>query len=158
MNIMENLHKKISGVTTHAKKMFDTTKLDLKIKSYSKESEDIFKQIGKLVYDAKKNNKPIDTQTLNNMCSNIDKVRDKIKNLEKKIVVIKSQSKQQNECNNIMETKASNYATLNKKENDLKILRTEEGIKFLKFCSNCQTGNDPSAEACINCGHEFKHN
>lgn len=156
MNIFDNIQKTILSLSDKAHKTLNTTKLDFKIKSYNKDIEDFYNKIGKLIYDCKKNNKQVNADELNKMCNNIDKLKSKIKSLEKQILKIKNESEQQQNCNNCEIKEYSNYSVLNKNENDLKILRTEEGIKFLKFCSECNTGNNPEAEICINCGHKFK--
>lgn len=153
MKLLENMKKSISAASKQAQKKFDTTKIDLKIKSYLKDINDEYIKIGKMIYNSKSQKQPISDVKLNELCKNINMIYDKIQKLEKKSALIKYDKVEYKETES--DIKSINYTTLNKKENDLKILRTEEGIKFLKFCSECNTGNNPESEICIKCGHKF---
>lgn len=156
MKIIKDLKKTVSKMSIEAKKTIDTTKVDIKIKSYNKQNEHVYNKLGKLIYNCKVNNVPVSTDELDKLCKEIDTLNGKIKNLEKQIVTIKQNANTKHE-NVVNDNKqAINYATLNKKENDLKILRTAEGIKFFKFCPQCNAGNNPESTVCVNCGHGFK--
>lgn len=154
MSLISNVQKTIADISDKAHKKFNITKLELKIKSNLKEVDEMFMKIGKSIYWSKKNNTPVSTDELNYICKDIEKTMSKTERIGKQIENIKKNNVIQEQ--NIVEKKEITYATLNKKENDLKILRTDDGIQFLKFCSECQTGNTPDSNTCIKCGHIFK--
>lgn len=157
MNILEGLQKTASSVSKKTKYVFDTTKLEFKIKRHIKECNKVYNKIGRLVYECKKNNKPSNAEAIDSMCKEIDNLKGKIKNIEKHIEEIKSGEKNTEALGAVLfDSNENNYASFNRKENDLKILRTKEGIKFMKFCSNCNTGNEPYSQECIKCGHRFE--
>lgn len=153
MKAINNLQKTVGILANQAKKGFDTAKLEIKIKSYKKESNDIYCKMGKLIYNSKSKNKPISTEELDSLCKEIDAIRNRIKGLEKQITDIKYE--EGNEEKNEEQYYDAKYTKLNKSENDLKMIRTDEGIKFLKFCPECQRGNEPDTTVCTQCGHKF---
>ena len=74
------------------------------------------------------------------------KYKYRIKVIQKQIEEIKlSEEKEESDKNYTEDLVVDN--PLPKKEN---------GIKLLKFCPKCDTGNEPDTEVCVKCGHKFE--
>ncbi len=154
MKITDLVHKSFIKFSKRTRQAIDTTKIEFKIKKYIEECNKIYNKMGRLVYDCKRNNAVANMENIDKMCTSIDKYKENIKRLEKLIENIKKGNDE-----TIIDTyidKSYEYTNLNKKESDLKILRTQDGIKFMKFCPKCNTGNEPYSEQCVKCGRKFE--
>ncbi len=156
-NIKGNFVDAFEKVGTKAKEKIDVTKLEIKIKSYNKDIEALMIEIGSLTYKSVKNKSDMSTEKISELCSVIDNRKQKVRDTENQIKQIKftnTQKKNTEEYKDI-NIDDSDYSKLNKKEDDFKLQRTEEGIQILKFCPSCHAGNKQSEACCINCGHSF---
>lgn len=156
MSIADDVQEKFIKFSKQAKNTFDTAKIELKIKSYERDCKKFYERIGKLVYDSHRRNSVVYDEEINDICSEIDRIKQEIKDLKNQIDDIKSGRDVYGE----EEEKYSDDSedcSFKKSANDLKAARTEDGIKFLKFCSECGTGNEPDAKFCAKCAHKFEN-
>lgn len=153
MELMGKIKKITEKLNDTARRGIGTARLDLKRQTYIKQLDRLYAEIGKYIYGIKRNNAQINSEMLESLCVEIDKTRARIKNVDKKITTLKTEKSLSENQENITEGK---YTTFHKNANDLKIQRTDSGIQFLKFCPECQSGNDPENNKCIKCGFDFK--
>ncbi len=158
MNITDNIQDTLKKLSKQAKDKFDHAKMELKIKSYSRECKKRYSRMGMLVYECRKKGSAVNGEEIEQICKEIDKYKHKIKVIQKQIEELKSVNDDvvEYESSSNSADSESEYNSLKKKDSDLKMSRTENGIKLLKFCPECNVGNEPDASACINCGHKFK--
>lgn len=162
MDIFENIKKTTELIEQKASQGINTAKLDLKKLNYKNRLNVIYKEIGQYIYTCKNSHSEFNSHKLESLCAEADELKDKIKGIEKQISSIKKSPSKANAKNNSsnsenqskLEDKA--YSKLDKKENDLKLVKTEDGIKFIKLCPECNSINPPEAVECFNCSHKFK--
>ena len=153
MGIADSFQNKFKQISKQAKDTFDYAKMELKIKSYGRECKKRYTRIGMLVYECKKKGSAVNGEEIEAICKEIDKFKHKIKVIQKQIEERKSEDAFEQ---NNFRGEDFKYDVLEKKDNDLKISRTENGIKFLKFCPKCNIGNEPDAKVCAKCGYKFE--
>ncbi len=151
MNIGINIQEKMKKISKQAKETFDYAKMELKIKTYGRECKKRYSKIGSLVYECRKKGSAVNGEEIENLCREIDKYKHRIKVIQRQIDELKADDIQDN-------PEVVEDYTLEKKDNDLTMSRTENGIQFLKFCPDCNVGNEPDADVCAKCGHKFKKN
>lgn len=156
MGIADDVQERFLKFSRQAKNTFDTAKLELKIKSYEKDCRKLYMKIGKLVYDSHKYSNVVRDEEIDGICCEIDRIKHNIKDLENQIDDIKNRDEKYNtdtkKCSNGFEN-----VSFTKEKNDFKGSHDENGIKFLRFCSECGTGNEPDAEFCAKCEHKFEN-
>jgi ribosomal protein S27AE/Zn finger protein HypA/HybF involved in hydrogenase expression len=152
MKLFNNFKTNAQALAENARKNVDVKKLEFTIRNVKKENTLLYAQIGKLVYTCKKSGKPIVSQEIEDICAQIDGNRIKVAGLESKITELSAQAKiQQAEEDDI----TVNVAPISKNEKDLRLVRTEDGVRFMKFCPNCGGANEPDSTACVSCGYAF---
>lgn len=162
MDIFNNLKKTTEIIEKKASQSINTAKLDLKKLNYKNRLNVIYKEIGQYIHTCKNSHSEFNSHKLESLCSEADELKDKIKGLEKQISSIKNTSEKTNSKTSAQavenQAKAENnsYSRLDKKENDLKLVKTADGIKFIKLCPDCNSINPPEAVECFNCSHKFK--
>jgi len=150
MNFADEFQDKFKKISKHAKNTFDYAKMELMVKNYHRECKKRYAKIGKLVYEGRKKDIAADSAELEKICGEIDKLKCKIKTIQKQIANIKSSY-----INASMA--AENKINPKEKEKNVKIpCDNEEDIKFIKFCPKCNVGNTPDSFVCLNCGYNFK--
>ncbi len=155
MKLFSNLKNNAQNLAENAKKNVDVKKLEFTIKGVKKENTLLYAQIGKLVYTCKKSGKPIVSKEIEDLCAQIDGNRIKVAGLESKLSELNTQgSKPQNDSadNDI----TVNVVPIGKSEKDLRLIRTEEGLRFMRCCPNCGGSNEPDSSTCSSCGYSFK--
>lgn len=152
MKLFKNIRSNAQNLAENAKKNVDVKKIEFTIRGVKKENTLLYAQIGKLIYTCKKSGKPIVSQEIENLCAQIDGNRIKVAGLESKITEINAQNKSQQ---TLGEDITVNVAPISKNEKDLRLVRTEEGIRFMKFCPNCGGSNEPDSVTCVSCGYSF---
>lgn len=162
MSFIKNIKGVVNKASLGAKKAIDGTKLEFKIKRYSKDITYNLNQIGLLVYEHKINSIELDTELINAYCNEIYNTKDILNNLQKRLEQIKSKETNLDKQNITKVTSLSTeqkenkkYLKLDRKVDDFKITRTPDGIKILKFCTVCNTGNAINSEECASCGNTF---
>lgn len=158
MSASDNIQNILSGLTKAAKKTYKNKKTDMKINALEKRLTEQLLKLGALVYECKSNGIPADNEKTDKICEEIDAINNKKAAISAQKPAAKkphAQASHPQKQGSAAEQKETVYVTLDRKENDLKIQRTSEGLKFLKFCPECKTGNDPDKEQCAICGHEF---
>jgi hypothetical protein len=143
MNLIDNVGKSIGFITQEAKKTYDAKKLELRIKNYRKEEIELYTKLGRLVYQHR--GVPGSSQ-LDVIINNLETIHARMKHLDKQIIDIRSGSDDNN---------AQGFQRLDRKDSDLTIIRTNDGIKLIRPCAVCKTANSPDAEACVYCGRLF---
>ena len=151
MSFFDDVKKTAGKLSDSAKKTYNINKLNLKISTYKKEINLEYCKIGKLVFEGHEKNKPINTEQLDMYFNSISMRKSKISDFEKRISKIKDDADTEVE-EVFYEPK---YTRLNKSANDLKVIRTEEGVKFIRICPECSCSNEPDNAICSECGYEF---
>ncbi len=151
MKLFKSIRHNAQNLAENAKKNVDVKKIEFTIKGVKKENTLLYAQIGKLVYTCKKSGKPIVSKEIDDLCAQIDGNRIKVAGLESKLTELNSQSKAAAEDDIPL-----NVAPISKNERDLRLVRTDEGVRFMKFCPNCGGANEPDSGVCASCGYSFK--
>ena len=154
MNIADEVQNRLKKFSKHAKDTFDYAKMEIKIKAYGRECKKRYTRIGMLMYESRKRGSVVNGDEIENICKEIDKFKHKIKVIQRQIDDLKADDDIIDEYEKNCDS--DNYNALEKKDNDLKISRTENGIKFLKFCPKCDVGNEPNSSTCSKCGYKFE--
>lgn len=154
MKIIDEIGDAFNIVSRKAVKAYDFKRLNMKVKAYEKEVEQLYKRVGRSLYEACNAGREPDSAQLTEYMESIANIHFRINQLNKTISEMKSQTAQ--DAKTSADSKEiTAYAKLSRKENDLKIGRTSEGIRILRNCPNCKTPNSSKAEACESCGAEF---
>lgn len=151
MKLFKSIRHNAQNLAENAKKNVDVKKIEFTIKGVKKENTLLYAQIGKLVYTCKKSGKPIVSKEIDDLCAQIDGNRIKVAGLESKLTELNSQSKASAEDDIPL-----NVAPISKNERDLRLVRTDDGVRFMKFCPNCGGANEPDSGVCASCGYSFK--
>ena len=151
MKLFKSIRHNAQNLAENAKKNVDVKKIEFTIKGVKKENTLLYAQIGKLIYTCKKSGKPIVSKEIDDLCAQIDGNRIKVAGLENKLTELNSQSKAASE-----DDISLNVAPISKNERDLRLVRTDEGVRFMKFCPNCGGANEPDSAVCVSCGYSFK--
>lgn len=157
MKFFNNLKNNAQSFAESAKKNVDVKKLEFTIKGVKKENTLLYAQIGKIVYNCKKSGKPIVTKELDDLCAQIDGNRIKVAGLESKLTELNStNSKPQKPEDDIVEGDISLKVTpIGKTDKDLRLVRTDDGLRFMRTCPKCGGANAPDSETCVSCGYSF---
>jgi len=159
MDIFESLTSAFNTAGKKARRAYDSTKLELRVKGYEKEQRETFNEIGRIIYKSHKQGVSPDNTRLEVLFVNSDNIAFRIAQLNKTIQEIKKQNataKPKQEGAMTAETDIHEFAKLSRKDGDLKIRRTAEGIQVLRFCAACGGANPPTEAACATCGYVFK--
>jgi ribosomal protein S27AE len=151
MKFFENVKNNAQSLSEKAKKNVDVKKLEFVIKGVKKENTLLYAQIGKLVYTCQRNGKPIVMSEIEALCAQIDGNRLKMAGLESKINDINEGAKPVQSSDDI----PLDVAPISKNERDLRLVRTDEGVRFMKFCPECGGANEPDSSTCASCGYSF---
>ena len=151
MKLFKSIRHNAHNLAENAKKNVDVKKIEFAIKGVKKENTLLYAQIGKLVYTCKKSGKPIVSKEIDDLCAQIDGNRIKVANLENKLTELNVQNKASHEDISF------NVEPISKNERDLRLVRTDEGVRFMKFCPNCGGANEPDSDVCASCGYNFKN-
>ena len=160
MELFKQFSNAFSTAGKKARQAYDHTKLEMRIKGYEKEMREAYAEIGQVMYQSHKNRISPDNEKINSLFVNIDNIAFRIHQLSKAVQEIKKRqsadksSKTETQTLDAAEIRA--FAKLARKEGDLKISRTADGIQVLRVCGECGQGSVPSAEKCIGCGYVFK--
>lgn len=154
MKLFNNIKSNAQNLAENAKKNVDVKKIEFTIKGVKKENTLLYAQIGKLVYTCKKSGKPIASQEIEDLCAQIDGNRIKVAGLESKLTELNATSSKAQQT--VADEINVNVAPISKTERDLRLIRTETGIRFMKFCPKCGGANEPNSEVCASCGYGFE--
>lgn len=151
MGILDNLNKTVGKIGLGVKKTYDTTKLEMMIKNYSKEEHQLYTELGKKLYSIHR--QALDSEEFVAIYDNIDTIRARMQHLDKKIIDIRANHPVESQA-----VKLAKFNALSKKESDLTITRTDDGIKIIRMCPECRAANSPSADQCEKCGQLLSKN
>ena len=158
MDLFESISSAFNTAGKKARRAYDSTKLELRVKGYEKEQREAFQEIGRMIYKSRKSGVSPDNARLEELFSNIDNISFRIAQLHKTIAEIKKQNetvKPKAENTSAPDADIHEFAKLSRKDGDLKIRRTAEGIQVLRFCTACGGANLPAAASCAACGYVF---
>jgi hypothetical protein len=151
MKLFKGIKNNAQALAENAKKNVDVKKIEFTIKGVKKENTLLYAQIGKLVYTCKKSGKPIVEQEIEALCAQIDGNRIKVVGLENKLSELGTQPKSQH----IEEDITVTVEPISKNDRDLRLVRTEQGVRFMRTCPECGGSNEPDSTSCASCGHSF---
>ena len=154
-DLKKNFDVAADMVEQRAKKTYHNTKIEFKIRALNKNVSDIAEEIGILTYASYKAKEAVSEAKVHELCTQIDAIKAKIHNLEKHKDNYETSGDFSQNAPNPQSEDDSRYASLSRTENDMVIKRTNDGIKFMKFCPNCNVGTDPGAAECKNCDYLF---
>ena len=143
MRIWNNVCKGLGVFRHEVKKTYDSKKLELRIKRYRKEETELYARLGCLIYQHREiaNNAEFE-----DICNNLDTIRARMKQLDRLMADIRGRSEEED---------APGYLGLDRKESDLTITRTDEGIKLIRSCPLCKTANNSEHNNCALCGYSL---
>ena len=144
MSILNNVGKSLGTLSQEAKKTYDTKKLERRIKNYRREETELYINLGRLIY---KHRGIINSCELEEIYNDLDIILARMKQLDKQIANIRRRPE---------DGDTSGYLRLDRKESDLTITRTDEGIKLVRSCPACKTANSSENDICMHCGRAFK--
>jgi ribosomal protein S27AE len=151
MKFLDNLKSNTQNLAEKARKNVDVKKLEFVIKGVKKENTLLYAQIGKLVYTCQRNGKPIVMSEIEALCAQIDGNRLKVAGLESKINDINEGARPAPTNDDL----PLDVAPISKNERDLRLVRTDNGVRFMKFCPKCGGANEPDSKECASCGYSF---
>jgi len=134
------------------KNIFEITKLNIKLKEMKLERNDLYRQLGKLVYSKEKNKDENYEKQKQKICNSILYLTNEIKCLNKKVNSVQNNPKTENKLEKEEKKEKKVYV---RPEKAPEPTINEEGFSLYKFCPKCQTGNNPQAKVCVYCGEKF---
>ena len=135
------------------KNIFELTKLNIKLKEMKLKRNDLYRQLGKLVYSKEKNKAENYEKEKQEICNSILYLTNEIKCLNKNMNFVKNNNQNNTNMKNKIEKEEKKVYVRPEKAPEPII--NEEGFSLYKFCPKCQTGNNPQAKECIYCGEKF---
>jgi len=142
MSIKETFNNFVAVASGKAKQTYEHVRLDMKIKAYEKEIEQIKLSIGEMVYNA---GGIIGQLALSEHFEAINTINSRLGRLKKRKNEVR-------EDNDDSESKPKiEHTQLKRKDNDLRIGRTQGGIGVLKPCTSCSAQNNSTAQKCEKC-------
>lgn len=99
MGLWEKTKAAVKNADSKAGEMWDGSKIKSDISKEKNEIEKMFKEIGTLYYERHKEDDPALFETMNDLCDNIDKAKEKIASLEKKLEETKEAGKKERKDN-----------------------------------------------------------
>ncbi|KAE9635382.1 MAG: hypothetical protein PWP07_1109 [Epulopiscium sp.] len=144
--ILEKVELTTAFIGKKAKDGLDLLKLS---RDYSKEKNKLsllYEELGKLAYQIH-NNESDNVNKIETLCSQIKDQIKTVAQLEQEINILKDET----------HTVQEDYETeeIHRSEDIPKPEAGNDGLLLLKFCPECQIGNNPEAKQCISCGHIF---
>ena len=135
--------KDVAGyVSGKAVQGFDLGKAEYEILMQEKELGNLYKSLGKVMYQIEIGELSRDDSVVAAACNQITEAIAHIKALKDSQTEIKTRE-----------------ITLKKKADPAaeteEAAAPEDGCLMMKFCPECGVGNAPDADKCTNCGHEF---
>lgn len=143
MSIWNHVGKGLDVFTQEVKKTYDAKKLKQRIKSYRREETELYARLGRLIYQHRGIANNIE---LEEIYGTLDTIRARMKHLDRQITDIRNRSEDED---------VLGYSRLDRKESDLTITRTDEGIKLIRSCPACKTANSPEEDVCMHCQRPF---
>lgn len=147
-------------VASKSGKIFEDAKVKMSISDKENELEEMYKIIGKTVYDVYKTGEDVG-KAFTKECKNIDKTYTEIEEMNKKMLYNKGLRK----CNNCFETIAvdSVYCeSCGEKQKPVKMKEDKKAEKIEeqkeeteKICPKCGYNCEPNAKFCPKCGYKF---
>lgn len=151
MGLFKQIQTSLANIGDFAKEKVSQTKIELKIKKYSAKINKLMLELGAMCYDSIKNNFDINKIEAEKIIKLIDNYKNKVYIMEKQILDLTTN----NQEDSIIDP---NFEKLDLNDDDLIFTRTDDGVKGLRFCNNCGTGNSHLAIVCNNCGHPLIKN
>ena len=143
MSVLKSIGKGLGVITHEAKKTYDTKKLERRIKNYHREETEQYIRLGQLLF---KNRGVVDDNELEAIFNDLDIILGRMKQLDKQITNIRRRNEDED---------VPGYLRLSRKESDLTITRTDEGITMIRLCPVCKAANSPDCEVCMHCQRPF---
>ncbi|NLK98625.1 hypothetical protein [Defluviitalea saccharophila] len=150
MSRLQELLEKVEVTTAFigkkAKDGIDFLKLN---RDYSKEKNKLsllYEELGRIAYQIH-NQETNDVNEIENLCTQIKEQIKVVDQLEHEMNNLRDENHTIQEDHGTKETHIP--------ENIPKPEAGKDGFLLLKFCPECQIGNNPEAKQCISCGHIF---
>ena len=150
MKLKERLTHAFSAASAKTKRTYNKIRLNMKIKTYESEIEQLKLSIGEAFYSAGGQIDKIDINILTEHFEDIKMIENRLARLNKQKTETRKESKPlENEAKSKPETPA--FIKLRKKDNDLRIGRASGEISVLRCCAKCGASNNEKAEKCEQC-------
>ena len=143
MGILNNVGKGLSNLSKEAQKTYDTKKLERRIKNYRREETELYISLGRSLYQTCG---IVDKDEFDAIYHDLNIIHARMKQLDKQITNIWQRTEDED---------AQAYTRLDRKESDLTITRTAEGIKLIRLCPACKIANNPDSDVCEHCNRPF---
>ena len=139
-------------------KMFEGAKIKMAISDKEEEIENIFKEIGKGVYETYKNGKD-DDKDLTKECKKIDKIYQELDEMNKEYLASKD-LRTCSKCLEIIPIGSSYCEKCGQKQTPVKLKKKAEkkepeNVKVERVCPTCGTVCSSDAKFCNKCGYKF---
>ena len=156
MNIKQRISGVVKAASGKAKQAYTHVKLDMKIKAYEDEIEQLKLEIGEIVYAA---NGQVNMSALEDHFEGIKTIENRLNRLRKRKGGILYEPKTDEKLNGGIDTKtnAPQFIGLERKDNDLHIGRVRGDISVLRYCAECGAKNNSISEQCEKCGVVLAH-
>ena len=143
MDIKQRFNEVVRIASGKAKQTYEHVRLDMKIKAYEKEVEQIKLAIGEMVYQA---GGIVDQLALAEHFEAINTINSRLNRLKKR----KAEAKEE-KIDDLEVKHKPEHTALKRKDNDLRIGRTQGGISVLRYCIECGAQNNSASEKCEKC-------
>jgi len=154
MNIKERFNDVVTVVSGKAKRTYEHIRLDMKIKAYEDEIDLLKKEIGEIVFSAWEDGVAFDMAVLEEHFEGISTIKRRLNRLNKKKEE-SLESKTEDKKDEKVDVPQKAHKGLLKKENDLRIGRTQGGIGILRICPNCNAQISHKVKNCDGCGMDL---
>lgn len=150
--------KSYNTVADKSGKLIEETKLKIAISDKEADIEEIYEQMGQLVYQAYKDGEDVGKEFTKHS-KKIDKINDEIDEMHKKIMFNKNLRKC-DECGEVISVDSKFCTNCGVKQKPVKIKEEKKVVKkedvvVEKVCPECGVVCAPETKFCDKCGHKF---
>ncbi|MHC1748487.1 MAG: hypothetical protein AB9856_08915 [Cellulosilyticaceae bacterium] len=148
--IGESILNTCKEVTDQAEKAVDQTKYRKDILTLKNDLKKLYQRLGEEYYNAYTMGQ--DDMPFGPICNKITAITKEIDKLEKQVKEVVNEQKDS------FSSFTREVKTVWKEEDGVNYAYTkdDEEIKLMKFCENCNVGNNVNATFCVNCGTKFE--
>ena len=148
LKVFKNKVKDVSKKTgKNVSYVMSIKKTEIEITKVKHEIGKIFRAIGEVIYNCRDAEK--DSSNIDILCKQIDVKKAYIKELEKRIELVK-EKKRLEEFEVQVTNEIPSFIKLECEEDE------EKEIAVLNFCDDCNTGNELERTACKKCGNKLR--
>lgn len=149
--IIKNMETATIYIGKKTKDSIDTIKLKKELYNESRKLSQLYEILGKISYNIHKGETD-QVNEIDDICIRIKKQTELINQIKLNTNCFENMGNN-DIIENVLDEDSEDDIISNEKK--LEPQTETEGYLLLKFCPNCQTGNNPESKKCISCGQVF---